>query len=123
MPALTEVVRFDPALKIQINVVSRSPHVVAFKVWTQKPGQADWTTVFEGRTDDNIPDHVEIDPLPDNAQVAWWLGVGGNAKTPYRTVITFAQEGRLLDGGTRLEEGKVDDAGVAFVEGKVTLQA
>ncbi len=123
MPAMTEIVRFDPSAPIQINIVSRSPHVVAFRVWTQAPGQADWATVFTGKTDDNVPDHIEIAALPDNALIAWWLGVGGNAKTPFRTVITLAQDGRILDGGTRLEEGKVDDDGLAFVEGKINLVA
>lgn len=123
MPALTEMVRFDPSAEIQINIVSRSPHVVAFRLWFQVPGQTDWTTVFTGKTDDDVPDYKEIRPLPDGSLIAWWLGIGGNAKTPYRTVITFAQGGHVLDGGTRLEEGKVDDNGLAFAEGTISLFA
>ena len=111
---------FDPEKSVEIKVTSRSPHVVAYRLWSREPDGA-WRRIGEGHTEDDQPGSHRIDPMPKNSEVAWWLGIGGNPGTSFRALVTLGQDGVLLDGGTCLEEGRTNDEGVAQREGSVIL--
>jgi len=121
MPPAPKPIRHDATKEVQISVVSRSPHVVAYRLWFKRPGDAAWTRIGDGTTADDVPDSVTSGPFPDGTLIAYWLGIGGNANTKYRTLVIFSQEGNVLPGGTCIEEDKVDADGLAVVEGYVEL--
>ena len=98
--------------ELDVNIVSKSPHVVAYRLWRQLP-QGQWEKCGEGHTADDIADHNLLKPLPEGARFAYWLGIGGNPNTQYRALVTIAQSGQIVDGGSFVEEGVANDEGVA----------
>jgi hypothetical protein len=94
--------------------------VAAYRLWRRAPG-GDWVRVGDGQTADDEPDFHRVGRLASGAEIAWWIGIGGNPATHFRIVLTFGQGGRLLEGGTCLEEGRTDEAGLAQREGVVKV--
>jgi len=106
------VLSIDHGEELDVNIVSKSPHVVAYRLWRQLP-QGQWQVCGEGHTADDIADHNLLTPLPEGARFAYWLGIGGNPNTQYRALVTIAQGGQIVDGGSFLEEGVANAQGVA----------
>lgn len=113
MPVVVRLLRRDPAKGIEINVIGRSPHVVAYRMWLKKPGETVWTKIGEGHTADNKPDFLTVAPAGDDTELDYALSIGGNANTTYRAIVTFAQDGKVLEDGTNLHTGKTDGVGFA----------
>src|SRR3954467_3903428 len=103
MPAKRNA-RIDPSARLHVNVVNQSPHVVAYKIWIKRPGQ-DWTAVGQGHTADQVADFLDLDPLAKGAMLDYWFGIGGNAQTNWRALLTLSQNGRIVDGGLCDEHG------------------
>jgi hypothetical protein len=80
------------------------------------PANQDWAIVAEGHTADDIPDHHQIQPLPDGARVAYWVGIGGKKTSVYRVVVTFSQQERIVPGGLEIIAGKTSAKGGAAAE-------
>ena len=38
--------------------------------------------------------------------LAYWEGIGGNPNTQYQVLVTVAQNGRIVPGGSLLENGR-----------------
>jgi hypothetical protein len=114
------IARVDPGLGLEVKVVSRSPHVVAYKIWVKRPG-SDWVSVGEGQTADQLPDSHSLDPLPKDTVLDYWLGIGGNAMTAWSALLTLEQNGRPVEGGECSENGTTDVVGVDMRETEVTL--
>jgi len=121
MPSTPKQVRQDPRAPLQISVVSRSPHVVAYRLWAKAPADTEWTVIGEGTTADDKPDTVTIGPFPNGTVIAYWVGIGGSPNSRYTALVLFAQNGSLLEGGTVLIQGRVDSDGLAIEEGSVEL--
>lgn len=111
----------DPAKPIDVNVVGQSPHVVAYRMWYQKPGETGWTKFAEGHTSDDVSDHYTAGPFADRTKISYWLGIAGKPQSEYRAVVTFAQDGKIVDGGMCQEEGRTDANGGAVKETEATL--
>jgi len=122
MPSTPKPVKHDPKKPLQISVVSKSPHVVAYRLWSNTPTDAEWAVIGDGTTGDDTPDTVEVGPYPNGTQIAYWLGIGGNPNSRYTVLVLFAQDGSLLEGGTSLVQGRVDSDGLAIEEGTVELK-
>jgi len=102
----------DHTAPIDVNFVSRSPHVVAYRLWREE-SDGSWTTLGQGHTADHEPDLVTVAPAPAGTRLAFWLGIGGNPNTQYQGLVTLAQNGKIVTGGSLLESGRVDGNGVA----------
>lgn len=118
-----KIVSFDSALPIEINVVSRSPHVLAYRFWSGAPGNWQIVPNGEGHTSDDKPDAFTLGPVPDGTCIAYWMGIGGNPNTTFNGLVTLGQSGRILDGGTCLETGKTNAEGFAFRKLQLRLEA
>jgi hypothetical protein len=110
----------DHTLGVQVNVVNQSPHVIAYKIWVKRPG-ADWVEVGEGQTADELADFFSLPPLPEGTALDYWFGIGGNAMTAWRALLTLSQDGRIVPGGLCAESGTTDDVGIDTRETEVTL--
>lgn len=120
-------VTIDPALPIDVNVASMSPHVVVYQLWIRSAASGTWAKPSNaasgaGRTDDGVPDHQPIGTLPKGGQLDWILAIGGNAGTHFKVMITISQGGKVCAGGACLEEGKTSAKGHAVAETEVTFQ-
>lgn len=111
MPANTSV-PIDHNAPLDVNFVSKSPHVVVYRLWRQLP-QASWEICADGDSSDEVSDHHELSAMPAGSKVAYWLGIGGNPNTHYRALVTMAQGGRILDSGSFVEQGSTNAHGVA----------
>ncbi len=111
----------DPTHQMDINVVSNSPHVVAYRIWHAPPGSSTWTVITEGHTADQKSDHHAEGPFEDGGRLYYWLGIGGKAKSAFTAAVIFSQNGRIVDGGMCDESGKTDDEGAAIRETEVFL--
>lgn len=118
MPMTSKPVKHDPAFVTQVNIVGKSPHVVAYRIWFRLPG-ATWQVIGDGATGDDTADLVTVPVVSTGTEVHYWLGVGGNPNTRYIALVTFSQNGKLLEGGTCLESGRTDGQGIAIVNGRV----
>jgi len=105
-------VPIDHDAALDVNILSKSPHVVAYRLWLRSP-RADWDMFAEGDSADEVSDHHELSGMSAGSRVAYWLGIGGNPNTQYRALVTIAQRGRILDGGSFIEEGSTNAQGVA----------
>lgn len=110
----------DPQRLVEINVVSQSPHVVAYRIWSRPPGGT-WATLAEGHTGDAIPDFNRVGPFPRGSEIAYWLGIGGNPRTSFHALVTLGQDGKILPDGACPEIGKTDADGVAVREEVIGL--
>lgn len=114
-------IRIDPATQLEINVVSRSPHVLGYRVWSRPTNASGaWNQVADGDTSDNIPDNTKI-RVAANTSLTYWFGIGGNPNTHYRALLILSQDGQILNDGTLIEEGTSDGNGFAVVEKRVEL--
>jgi hypothetical protein len=115
-------VPIDPTAPIDVNFVARTPHVVAYRLWRQDAADGPWNILAEGHTADHVPDLVTVRP-PFSAEslLAFWVGVGGNPNTQYQALVTLAQKGRILPGGTLLLAGRTNEKGVAEDHGFIGL--
>lgn len=104
---------------IDFNIVSNSPHVVAYRVWKKEPNETDWTKIAEGHTADDVPDHQQFGPFPSGATVAYWMAVGGHPNTPYKVATIWGSGGILFQGGHFEETGVVSDAGSRVINRQV----
>lgn len=120
MPAAIRLV-FDPTKELEVNIASDSPHVVAYKLWSQEHG-GDWTVFADDGTDDDDPDFFRVGPFPPKTKLAYWLGIGGNPRTLFRARVVIGQEGRLLRNGTRIEEGSTNEQGIEIREEVLSLE-
>ena len=111
----------DHTIPIDVNFVSRSPHVVAYRLWRQDAANGPWIMLGEGHTADHVPDLVNVSPSPVGSRLAYWLGIGGNPNTQYQGLVTVAQNGRIVDGGSLLENGRVNSQGVAEAHAFIDL--
>jgi len=119
----TRTADIDDGVDLDVNITSGSPHVIAYILWTRRPGDADWTEVARGNTSDNVSDHHIIKaPLPKGSRLTYWLGMGDGPGTKCRGIVTLAQNGKVVPDGLCIEDGKTDSNGVYVVETEVTLQ-
>ena len=110
----------DHAAALDVNVLSKSPHVVAYRLWRQEPG-TNWDMFAEGDSAAEVSDHHELSGLPGASRLAYWLGIGGNPNTQYRALVTITQAGRIVDGGSFIEEGGTNELGVAEAQAIIEL--
>jgi hypothetical protein len=117
-------VPIDRTVPIDVNFVARTPHVVAFRLWRQDAANGPWSLVAEGHTADHVPDLVTvIPPFPVGSRLAFWVGIGGNPNTQYQVLVTVAQNGKILPGGTVLVPGKTNEKGVAEDHGFIDTES
>lgn len=107
--------------KVNWTLVSKTPHVIAYRLWTQVPGE-DWVKIAEGTSEDGSVDSGEFDAKKDY-QFAYSLGIGSTqAGSAYDVSIVLSQAGSVLQNGLLEEEGKVDDNGVGAAHDTVTFE-
>jgi hypothetical protein len=111
----------DVDAPVEINFVSRSPHVVAYRLWRQDVADGPWTQLGEGHTADHIPDLVTVSPMKRGSRLAYWEGIGGNPNTQYQVLVTVAQNGQIVPGGSLLENGMTNAQGVAETHAFIDL--
>lgn len=117
----TKQIVLDPSKPLEVNVVSHSPHVAAYRVWTWPAGVSGWTKVGEGSTADNVPDFFSTGPLAAQSKLHYWLGIGGNPGTNYRVIVTLGQSGQILPQGTIVVQGTVNASGIDIVMDEVSF--
>jgi hypothetical protein len=114
---IRQVGPIQPGLSLDVNVMCQTVHVVAYRVWRKSGGGA-WKIVGDGHTADDIPDHFAVPASAADTAIAvgdglaYWLGIGGPANSPYEVFITIAQGGGVLPGGAIGVSGRVDANGV-----------
>jgi hypothetical protein len=113
--------RIDPAASIEVNFVVRSKHVVAYRLWVKTTPPAQWQVVADGHTADHIPDLVTVPPVSPGAQLAFWLGIGGDPNSQYEVLVTISQNGKMLEDGSLIERGRTNEKGVAEVQVLIDL--
>jgi hypothetical protein len=107
--------KIDPAAPIEVSFVVRSKHVVAYRLWVDPQTKGRWQIVGDGHTADHIPDLVTVSPVSAGDQLAFWLGIGGDPNSQYEVLVTFSQNGKILQDGTLVERGTTNEKGVAEV--------
>lgn len=117
----TRQVTLNPSKPLEVNVISHSPHVAAYRIWTRPAGGSGWTKVAEGSTADNVPDFFSTGPLTSGAKLHYWVGVGGNPATNYRIIVTLGQGGQILPDGTLVMQGTTNASGVDVLEDEVSF--
>jgi hypothetical protein len=112
----------DHTAPIEVNFVARSPHVVAYRLWRQltRP-DGPWAVLGDGHTADHVPDLVQVSPSPVGSRLAYWVAIGGNPNTQYQVLVTIAQNGKIVPGGTLLVNGRTNEKGVAEDHGFIDL--
>ena len=113
MPGIADV---DASQPIDINVVGQSPHVVVYRIWVMLPG-AQWQVIGTGSTADNI----HQGPYPVSTKLAYWFGIAGNPATTWQTLLSIAQNGKIVPGGACLQQGQTNAKGAAVREDQVTF--
>ena len=98
----------DVSKPMEMNLVCHSPHVVTYRMWQRAPDDAKWTTLAEGHTSDDEPDHAQAQALPRGWKYAYHLIIVGNASTDFLVSVALSQDGRTVPGGSFLEQGTLD---------------
>ncbi|WP_108805094.1 hypothetical protein [Aquimarina sp. Aq107] len=107
----------DPILrnedsKVIWNIVLKTPHAVAYRLWTKQSGE-DWQIVAEGGLSDDIVDAGEFE-AKKGAEFAYWLGIGSDKpQSRFDVSIILSQNNITLIDGIMIEKGRVDDDGIA----------
>jgi len=101
----------DDTATMDVNIVGQSPHVFAYKMWFREPTDDTWTKFGEGDTEDDVPDHQGTGPHPDGTKVIIWVAAGGRPNSTYRFLLTFAQGGAIVVGGTVVRTGRTSADG------------
>jgi hypothetical protein len=114
-------IALDPQKELEINVISRSPHVLGYRLWTRTGNTGLWTVVADGDTQDDVPDSKRLGPLATGTALVYWFGIAGNPNSHYRSVLVLSQGGVVLQDGTQIEEGATDASGFAVVEREVSF--
>jgi len=116
----------DPILrnensKVSWNIVLKSPHAVAYRLWTKQNG-ADWQIIGEGGLSDDKVDAGEFDVVR-GTEFAYWLGIGSDKpQSRFDISIILSQEIHILVDGIMQEKSKVNDEGIATRLESVTLK-
>jgi hypothetical protein len=110
---------FDPGAKLQLHVVSQSPHTFAYKLWFALPGDLEWSDLDEGTIETPAR---EYGPFPARTQIAYTLLLGGNPNTDWRTQVMLSQRGALLACSPPADSGVTSAAGVARKDNAVVLR-
>jgi hypothetical protein len=118
--ANAKMLKVDPARPIELNVVARSPHVLVYRLWHREP-DGQWKIAGTGSTDDNAADFYSVGPFPKGTTIAYLFRFGGNERTRFLGILTVAQGGEVVDGGTFVETRLTDDDGLAQVVGSFEL--
>jgi hypothetical protein len=93
-------------INLDLNLVGQTPHVFAYRVWAQQPGETDWILIHEGHTSDDKPEHKQVGPFPDGTKIITWVSAGGTVPT-FKYLLTYAQRGAMLPGGTIPRQGRI----------------
>jgi hypothetical protein len=109
--------QIDHAKSVDLNIVVRTPHVVAYKLWRWEPITGPWHACGAG----SAPCHVTLDPLSAGAKVAFCVQVSGHPNDPYSIEMTFAQDGKNVSDGVVHETGTTNGDGVAVAEEEVAF--
>lgn len=104
----THAIDIDTSKPTEINLVCHSPHVVAYRMWQRAPDDAKWTTLADGHTSDEAPDHAQAQALPSGSRFAYHLIIVGNASTNFLVSVVLSQDGRIFPGGSFIEQGTLD---------------
>ncbi len=116
----------DPVLinedsKVNWSIVLRSPHAVAYRLWTKQLDE-DWVVIAEGRMADDKVDAGEFEAVR-GTEFGYWLGIGSDKpQSQYNISIILSQESRVLEDGVMEEKDRVDDSGIATVLETVTFK-
>ncbi|HEY3013019.1 MAG TPA: hypothetical protein VGJ36_09750 [Gemmatimonadales bacterium] len=109
---------YTPGSKIQIHVISQSPHTFAHKLWFAKAGDTEWRPLDEGNIE--TPER-EYGPYPAGTKIAYALLIGGNPNTDWKMQVMMSQQGALLNCSPPPETGITNSAGVARRDTAVAL--
>jgi hypothetical protein len=110
---------YDPAAKLQVHVVSQSPHTFAYKLWVAAPGEARWTALDTGNIE--TPEK-EYGPFSKGTKIAYTLLIAGNPNTDWKTQVMLSQRGALLNCSPPPETGITTVNGAARRDTAVVLQ-
>jgi hypothetical protein len=110
---------YDPATKVQIHIVSQSPHTFAYKLWFALPNATTWADLDTGTIE--TPER-EYGPYPAGTKIAYGLLIGGNPQTDWKTQTMVSQGGTLLDCTPVPDTGVTSAKGVARRDNSVALR-
>jgi hypothetical protein len=116
-------VPFTPAEVLVVRVRFDSPHVVAYRLWLQRPGQP--RELFAEGTDQDtaaVTGHThQIGPVPSGTKILYLFIFVGNPGTTFSGQLTLEQDGQVIEHGLHTEEGQTDADGVEVRRKEVTL--
>ena len=104
--------------KLQVHVVSQSPHTFVYKLWTAQKGDKAWTPLDEVTIESP---EKEYGPFPVETRLAYTLLEAGNPGTDWRTEVMLSQGGQLLSCSPPPETGITTDGGAARRDRRVVL--
>lgn len=103
---------YNPDTPVTWNIVVNSIHVIAYKLWKQKPESDEWEVLSEGSSTDNIADNGQFN-VEAGTKFAYWLGIASTmTNTNYNISLVLSQEQKILEGGMIEETGQTNDDGV-----------
>lgn len=109
---------YDPNVKLQVHIVSQSPHTFAYKLFVAQKGDKEWTRLDEG-TIETL--ECEYGPYASGTLFAYTLLVAGNPRTDWRIQVMLSQHGTLVAGSPNAETGFTNASGVARRDAAVVL--
>ena len=109
---------YDPSHKVQVHVVSQSPHTFAYKLWTARHGDATWTLLDSGNIESPPKDYG---PYDAGTRLAYTLLVAGNPHTEWKVTVMLSQDGAPLACSPHAETGITSAKGAARRDAAVTL--
>lgn len=101
---------YDSSSKLQVHVVSQSPHTFAYKLWIAPPGATAWDPLDVGNIE--TPPR-EYGPFAPETKLAYTVLVAGNPNTDWRTQVLLSQRGELLACSPAPETGFTSTRGAA----------
>jgi hypothetical protein len=110
---------YNPGVKLQVHVVSQSPHTFAHKLWYALPSDTAWKPLDKGNIE--TPEK-EYGPYPAGTKIGYVLLVAGNPNTDWKTQVMMSQQGALLNCSPSPDTGITTAKGAARRDNAVVLQ-
>jgi hypothetical protein len=109
---------YNPAVKLQVHVVSQSPHTFAYRLWYALPSDTAWKSLDTGNIETL---EKEYGPYPAGTRIGYVILIAGNPNTDWKTQVMMSQQGALLSCSPSPDTGITTAKGAAQSSRAVVL--
>ncbi|MGQ0649869.1 MAG: hypothetical protein ACT4P7_20145 [Gemmatimonadaceae bacterium] len=95
---------FQPQKKLNVHLVSQSPHTFAFQLWHAPKGATSWTFIEDGTIETPAKEHG---PLPAETRFLYVLLLSGASNSDWQVQALLTQDGQTLACQPTVERGTI----------------